>query len=199
MQVVFFDLETGGVAESAPIIQIAATAIDMETFEEIGEFEQKVKFDPSICEKEALEVNHYDPAIWAERAEDLLPSLIRFVSFLEKYKCKTMMSKRGKPYRIAIAGGHNISSFDLPRLQAACSRENLFLPLAYSPVLDTLHLCWADQLLNGKRSKLSDVKNFKLSTVAEALGIETENAHDALADVRMSIKIARVLGFNGEE
>ena len=68
MRVVYFELETGGVLEQHPIIQITAVAIDETTWRELGAIEMKLQFDPAKADPEALKMNHYDPAVWAAEA-----------------------------------------------------------------------------------------------------------------------------------
>ena len=68
--------------------------------------------------------------------------------------------------------------------QVSCS---IFFPGSFQ-VLDTLHLarCW-------KAQTGADVENLKLETLAKYFSIAHDNAHDALADVRVNAKVARCL------
>ena len=58
----FFDLETGGLDDRHPTIQIAAIAT--EAFVEVASFEAKISFDPKCADPAALAMNHYDARVW---------------------------------------------------------------------------------------------------------------------------------------
>lgn len=185
MNIVFFDLETGGLGDNHPDIQIAAVAtVD---FEEVAAFESKIAFDVMTADPKALELNHYDPLLWHAEARPLQEVLESFAEFLRGYPELEMTSRAGRPYRVAQLAGHNAANFDAPRLQRAYRQANLFLPGGYR-VLDTLQLA----LWSSMQGRLA-VKDFKLATLCEALGIDAAGAHDALADVRMAAALARKL------
>jgi DNA polymerase III epsilon subunit-like protein len=93
---------------------------------------------------------------------------------------------------VARIGGHNIVGFDLERVAAAFRRYGLFFPVDFRTVLDTRYgAVWHFEINGGGRPK--DFKDFKLTGLAEHFGIQTDGAHDALADVRMTIALARKL------
>jgi hypothetical protein len=48
---VYFDVETAGLADGAPIIQLASVAVDEDTWEELGTFNALLKFDESKGER----------------------------------------------------------------------------------------------------------------------------------------------------
>jgi DNA polymerase III epsilon subunit-like protein len=188
---VYLDLETGGVRPEHPIIQIAAVAIDNATWQEVDAIEMKLGFDPSQADPEALRLNHYDTAVW--HAEAVIPSQARlqFARFLERHKTIQLISKRtGNPYRVAQLAGHNAASFDGPRLQKFFRDAGAFLP-ADPRVLDTLQraLWWFQE----RRLRPAD---YRLNTLCAYFGIpiRPEGAHEALADVRLTVELARHLG-----
>jgi len=193
--IVFFDLETGGVEPERPNIQLAAVAMSDRLDAELGAFEAKIQFDEAAASPEALRINSYDPAVWKENAVGEMVAAGTFASFLREHATVEMISKAGKPYRIARLAGHNVASFDCPRLVAMFKRYDLFLPgTAYQP-LDTYQRalwyfaerrCTSDQPLN-------QPANMKLATLAEWFEIPAGGAHDALADVRMCVAIARAM------
>lgn len=195
MSIVFLDLETGGVEPERPNIQLAAVAMSDKLDAEVGVFEQKIQFDEAAASPEALRINCYDPAVWKENAVGEMVAAGTFASFLREHATVEMISKAGKPYRIARLAGHNVASFDCPRLVAMFKRYDLFLPgTAYQP-LDTYQRalwyfaerrCTSDQPLN-------QPANMKLATLAEWFGVVSYGAHDALADVRMCVAIARAM------
>ena len=190
MRAVYFDLETGGLLEQHPIIQIAAVAIDESTWRELGAIEMKLQFDFAAADPEALKINHWDAAVW--RAEAILPgaAVLRFARFLEPYKSIRLVSKRtGNPYSVAQLAGHNAAAFDFPRISRLFRDAGSFLAADYH-VLDTMH--GAMWMLRGRPNP---PENYKLVTLARYFGVQFSDgkAHDALADVRLTIQLARAL------
>ncbi len=181
---VFFDLETGGLNEWDPNIQLAAIAVDGD-FNELGTFERKIQFDFSKAYPEALKMNHWDANVWADTAISEERTVIEFTEFLKEFSGILMQSKRtGRPYRVARLAGHNVLTFDMPRLQRMYAGQ--FMP-AHPQPLDTLAL--AMWIFRGSVKP----ENNKLATICQFLDIDTTGAHDALSDVRMSAAIAKSL------
>jgi DNA polymerase III epsilon subunit-like protein len=179
---VYFDLETGGLSEQQPNIQIAAVAVRDDR--EIESFERKIQFDEAICDAKALELNSYDSDVWAREAVLEAVALADFVDFLRRNADLELISKRGRPYTVASLGGHNVVSFDIPRLRTMAGTS--FLPACWWYPLDTYHRAiWFFHEMD-----LPKPENFKLSTLADYFGIPTDDAHDALADVRMCAAVA---------
>jgi DNA polymerase III epsilon subunit-like protein len=190
MSVVFFDLETGGLLPTSPIIQIAAASASSPDFSaNLGNFQVKIKFDEAKADKEALEINHYDPAVWKEEAVPPLEALAQFSQFLRLHSSVEMASKRtGKPYSLAQVGGHNIVRFDLERIQAEYKARDIFCPISYIRVLDTLQgAFWFFQ----RHSSLPLPENFKLGTLATYFGLPKRGElHEALSDVLTTVDLA---------
>lgn len=186
-RVVFFDLETGGLnPERHPIIQLAAVAVDAETFEELGSFERKLRFKMEAADPEALAMNSYDAATWEREAVEPPAALRDFSTFLKLHATRRMVSKTGNPYWVARLAGHNAAAFDMPFLRRYFSICDLFLP-AYLLTLDSSQLAaWWNWRNGGK------LENVKLVSLAAHFGIELE-AHDALADVRANVAVVKYL------
>lgn len=180
---VVIDFETGGIEPRHPSIQIAAIAVDAE-WREVASFERRVEFDVAECDPEALKMNHYDPALWAQA---LPPRVVaaQFAAWLKPYQCVSLVSKRtGRPYTVAQAAAFN-APFDQPRLVRLFG--DTFCPVSF---------LWRDVLqrvLWHYDERGWPPANFKLATVAEALGIDTTGAHDALTDVRLTAAVYRAL------
>jgi len=195
MTVVYFDLETGGVQDFHPNIQIAAVAVDS-NWQELASIEMKLQFDVGAADPEALQINHYDAAVW--RAEAIPPNqaLRRFSDFLEPFKVLPRVSKKPpfRPYSVAQLAGHNAATFDGPRLKSWYTKAGAFLG-ADPRVLDTMQLAmWWFQM----RGEQPD--NYKLGTLCRYFGIPVgDEAHDALADVRMTVQLARYLSPVSED
>ena len=184
---IYFDLETAGLEDHHADIQIAAIAA--ENWEEVASFEAKIEFDASKADPEALAMNSYDANVWEATSILEAYAVERLASFLEGFRVIKKVSKRTSgAYYIARLAGHNVKNFDCPRLMRMFKRNSRFLPADCFQPLDTLQLAiW----------KFADTEdrpeNLKLGTLAEYFGIESEGAHDALADVRVNVQVAQRL------
>lgn len=179
---IYFDLETGGVEMRHPVIQLAAVAMDGET--EVSAFAQRIAFKVDECDPEALKMNHYTPEAW----KDATPRAAiagKFSAWLRPFCTVQKVSKAGNPYSVARLSGYNALTFDLPRLTALYGTQ--FFPCDYL-VRDVLQraLFWFDEHPDAPKPD-----NFKMATVAEAFGLSTDGAHDALADARMCAALAQ--------
>ena len=226
-EIVFFDLETSGLepppseffqgryaaAKGKPwswlstphheIIQLAAVAVDAESWEVIDRFERKIAFEVGRASPEALEINSYDPEVWEREAVPARQAMAKFRDFLRNHSTVQKISKTGNPYKVAKLAGHNVARFDLPFLTRAYKALGLgFFPGDFIP-LDTLQLAawWLDSSRE-RGLKPGDLpENLKLETLADYLNIPTDGAHDALADVEMNVLVAadlfvEVTGYN---
>lgn len=183
---VWLDVESGGIELSQPIIQVAFVATGpMPKFEVLEELEVKIQFDPAKCDPEALHVNSYDPEVWAREAVPLSTAVALMADFLERHSSREMTSQKGNTYYIAKGAGHNIASFDIPRIRAAFDAEGTFFPLSYQ-CLDTLHFFVALHWLRGK-----DLKSYSMDNLAKLFQIEA-GGHDALSDVHANIELMRL-------
>jgi exonuclease I len=186
---VFFDLETGGIADECPDIQIAAVAVDSE-WKERGVFEARIEFDETKAVPEALTLNHYDPDVWARTAEPERRVVARFASWLDPFRSVKMVSRRtGRPYSVARLAGYNAATFDGPRLTRMFARHETFLP-AHPQVFCVLQRAhwWFLEKAGGVAPE-----NMKLGTMCGVMGIPFATAHEALADVRATVEVARIL------
>jgi DNA polymerase III subunit epsilon len=187
-RMVYFDLETAGLLPHHPDIQLAAIAVDPGGVE-VETFEAKIEFDVPAADPRALELNHYTPEAWA-KAEAPIRVVSRFTDFLDRHKSLEMVSqKTGRPYQVAILCGHNAASCDGPRLQALFKHWGRFLPA------DPRVRCTCQRALWWFHEHPGNVlpENYKLATLCEYFGIPVVESHEALADVRLTIALARAL------
>ena len=184
---VFFDLETGCLELRHPILQIAAIATD-DQFRSLAEFECKLQFNEADADPKALELNHYDAAVWKRDAVAPKDGVARFRDFLERYRTLHRVSARtGNGYTVAQLAGWNSHAFDMERIAALFKAHNVFLAADWM-TLDVMHLAvWR------LRYPTEQLKSMRLTEVAAHLGIAVENAHDAISDCRTTIAIARRL------
>ena len=187
---VFFDLETGGLEMHHPVIQFAGVAINDE-WEELEAVEIKILFDEMEADPVALNMNHYDRAIWKAKGMSADYAVFRIGQFIDRHKTLQMISKKnGKVYSVAKMFGHNAASFDGPRLQKMFKDRDKFLP-ADPRVRCTVQraLWWFDE------RGIKPPDNYKLETLCRYFGVPVPDgeAHDALVDVRLNIQLARAM------
>lgn len=183
--VVYFDFETGGVEARHPSIQLAAVAWDGAV--ELASFEQKIAFNETHADPQALEMNHYDRQAWVDAKSPRIVAA-KFAAWLKPFQAVSLTSKRtGAPYTVARLAGYNAATFDMPRLRELFS--DAFLPAEY-PVRDVLQRV---AFYFDEHRETPPPSNMKLSTVCEFFGIKSDGAHDALADARMCAALHQAL------
>ncbi|MEM6454917.1 MAG: 3'-5' exonuclease [Acidobacteriota bacterium] len=190
MPIVFFDIETTGLDHAAhEICQIAAVAIG-KGWVERDALEVKLHFDDDAADPQSLQMNSYDPQVWEKHAVSPEVGIQQFSSFLQRHAEVPKVSRRGKPYKVAQLAGHNIATFDMLFVRRAFKTHNLFLPAEFLG-LDTLQLAaWWRQFQNAAGQP---PENLKLSTLSNIFGIDHDDAHDALADVRANVLVAKAM------
>jgi DNA polymerase III epsilon subunit-like protein len=186
---IFFDLETGGVEPRHPNIQLAAVA--MKDGVEVESFEAKIAFAENACEPEALRLNGYSREKWVGASSEAVVACV-FDEFCKRHADLELVSKRtGKPYTVARLAGHNVSAFDVPRARAMMDRAGVrFWRACWWYPLDT----YARAIWHFEERGLAWPENFQLQTLARVFGIQAQGAaHEALADVRLCVLLARTL------
>lgn len=189
MNIVIFDLETGGLdRERHPITQLAAAVLDTETGNVGPCYERKIQFDPATCDPEALVLNGYRDreAEWlgAPRLRDVL---MEFALWLAPYRDVKQVSRSGREYHVAQLGGHNAAAFDGPWLRAAYLHSGTFFPASFH-ILDTLQLAL---MLDIRDDTLGSP--LRLEALCERWEVPLVGAHDALADVKATALLAHKL------
>ncbi|XP_011883708.1 PREDICTED: uncharacterized protein LOC105570866, partial [Vollenhovia emeryi] len=168
--VVLFDLETGGLSKSADILQIAAKCQNF-TFSVYVKPSQKINEESSI-----VTGLRYDDGNLTLRGKvletvPLLDAMIAFYEFLYLFQKKCILT------------AHNCN-FDYSRLLKAI--KTTFMDKYYQSVIlgfaDTLPLI---RKCNTKKGRGEN----KLETVANNMGIDTSQAHNALDDVVILDKV----------
>lgn len=203
---VFVDLETTGL--SLPLVD--TTSIQREDQDEIiqiaaiatgpaPDFEEKETFEVKILPSEngikrlertralAPQLGKFDSAKWAPKTTAKARAFDGFQLFCKKYACIEKTSKRGSTYGVAHLAGHNIDRFDLPFLFAAFRKADQFLP-AHGRPLDTTHMVTVLEALNDKV-----LPSHRLEDLCKTFGVKLTNAHDAMADIRATVELARAL------
>jgi DNA polymerase III epsilon subunit-like protein len=186
---ILFDFETGGInPHTCQPTQLAAIALDGRNFRVKGTFNSEIRAvtdnEKAIAaglaplEEEALKVTGK-----TREAIDKAPSLEsvwpKFVSFVEK-------SNWNKTSFFApIAVGYNIIGYDMIIIDRLCKQfgqydekrqqQTIFNPIYKIDMLHNLFM-WTE----GDPS----IKSLKMDNVRKITGLSSENAHDALQDVK---------------
>jgi DNA polymerase-3 subunit epsilon len=171
-----YDLETTGVMFWKNGIHQISGIIVIDGEEE-EEFDFRVRpHNKAVIEPKALEVGSVTEEqimAYPTMAEVKIKLDLILGKYIDKY------DKKDKFHLM----GYNNGPFDNPFLRAffvQCN-DNYFGSNFWSDSIDVMSLA-----SNALRKKRSEMKNFKLQTVAETLGVpfSEEEAHDALYDVR---------------
>jgi len=192
--IIVFDFETGGrnPMKCQPT-QIAAIALDGRNFRLKGEFNSMMR--PIIDDEEAIAAG-VDPIeegalkvtgqTRAKLARAPLPKGVwkKFCAFVNKYNWK------GTPYFAPIPAGFNIIGYDMHIVNRLCKevgpwddnrqQQKLFHQIYKIDVMDDVWL-WTE----GD----PDVKSISMDSLRERMGLSSENAHDALQDVKDTANI----------
>jgi DNA polymerase III epsilon subunit-like protein len=185
-QLVFFDLETGGLnPKRHPILQLAAIAVD-ENLQSVETFEVKIRFDERQANRNSLRKNHYRRGIWVAKALEPEEAARRFAEFLRRHASVTMLGSDGEPYHLAQLVAHN-AQFDAEFLQTWYERLYMYLP-ARDQVFCTLQR--AMWLFHEHPAEPRPI-DFKLATLCKHFGVQfhAASAHDALGDVTATVAL----------
>ena len=184
-----FDFETGG---RNPLrcqpTQIAALALDGRDFKPKGEFnslmlpilddEKAIELGLDPLEEEALKKTRKTRE---ELAKAPSPKVVwsKFCDFVNKYNWK------GTTYFAPIPCGFNIIGYDMKIIDRLCQQygpwddkrqsQKLFHQIYKIDVMDDIWL-WTEGDPN--------VKSISMDSLRERMGMSSENAHDALQDVK---------------
>ncbi len=187
--IIVFDFETGGRnPNTCQVTQVAAIAIDGRNFRLKGEFNSEVwaetDDDKAIkkglgpIEDGALKVTGKTRAGIAKAPK---PKAVwkKFCAFVDKYNWK------GTSFFAPIPAGYNILGYDMIIVDRLCKeygpwdeqrqRQKLFHQIYKIDMMDNYYM-WTE----GDPS----VKSRSMDAIRERTGMSTENAHDALQDVK---------------
>lgn len=153
---VVFDLETTGLDLRTDEI-IEVAGVKVRKGKVVDTFSSLVKPDKEISPK-TVEITHItkDMVDGAPRLKDVLSKFLEFID--------------GE-----VLVGHNIAMFDIKIIKRECKR--LFNKTIKNDFVDTLPY---------SRKVLNDMRSHRLISISRHFGINTENAHRALADCYMN-------------
>lgn len=171
----FIDVETTGLdADIHEIIEIGIILTDRK-FNELVSFETKVlPLNIEAASARALEINHYDPDVWAKEAVHPHQMILSLNHLLRR----------------TYLAGHNLP-FDKKFVEAAYKKaasEGIVAVPTWGTyhTLDTVSLAMP-LFVNGRIDRLS------LDVVCDYFNVKNEKAHSALSDVRATLDVARHL------
>jgi len=192
--IIVFDFETGGrnPMRCQPT-QIAAIALDGRNFRLKGEFNSMMR--PILDDEKAIAAG-VDPVeegalkvtgqTRSQLARAPLPKGVwkKFCAFVDKYNWK------GTSYFAPIPAGFNIIGYDMHIVNRLCKeygpwddkrqQQKLFHQIYKIDVMDDVWL-WTEGDPN--------VKSISMDSLRERMGLSSENAHDALQDVKDTANI----------
>jgi hypothetical protein len=191
---IVFDWETGSRnPHKTQPTQIAAIALDGRSLNLKGTFNSEIK--PILDEEKAIAAG-LDPIqdealrITGKTREklELAPSLKsvwnKFTKFVDQYNWK------GEPFFAPIPVGFNIIGFDMHIINRLCKefgpwdtereQQKLFSKVYKIDIMDNV-FAWTE----GDPT----IKSISMDSLRERMGLSTENAHDALQDVKDSANI----------
>ena len=192
---IVFDFEsTGRNPHMCMPTQIAALAIDGRNLKVKGEFNSEIK--PIIDDEKAVAAG-YDPIEEGAlkvtgktreglaKAPALKPVWNKFIKFVDQYNWK------GEPFFAPIPVGYNIIGYDMIMLNRICkdlkvrydekrSQNTIFSKVHKVDLMDNMFM-WTE----GDPS----IRSISMDTLRERMGLSTENAHDALQDVKDTANI----------
>lgn len=192
-RIVWIDIETDKLDPvAAQPIQVACIATDRVTLEEIDSLELKVHFREYHADNDALKRNHYSYDIWYQESLSPDVALDTLTDFFAAHATRKRTSKRsGNGYTTCEIGGHNIAMYDAIILANWYNRAKEFCPAAtwVTGPVDTMQWARAVEFARGERWD----GGFSLKALCERFGIALDNEHDAMADVKATVELARVL------
>jgi DNA polymerase III epsilon subunit-like protein len=192
--IIVFDFETGGRnPHKCQPTQIAAVALDGRNFKLKGTFnslmrpiiddEAAIAAGVGPLEEEALKITRQTREVLAKAP---LPKAVwkKFTNFVNKYNWK------GTPFFAPIPCGFNINGFDMHIVNRLCKQygpwdevrlqQKLFHQIYKIDVMDDVWL-WTESD--------PEVKSISMDALRKRMGLSTENAHDALQDVKDTANI----------
>lgn len=199
-QIVCIDFETGGFdANKNPATEVGLISFKNDIFEEISRYKSYIKpYDKENgleYTQKALDFT----GLSIDKLEKEGQKYIKVVNDLiaEFKKANTAGNKTKKP----ILLGHNIA-FDIPFLMQLFDLVGKDLSEFLDGKLDNKSRfipAYFDTMWDARRrwpEMKKEIKNHKLETVTEKLGIRLEDAHEALADVEATMEVYKYFTKN---
>ncbi len=174
-----FDLETTGLnPDYHEIAQIGIILLTSD-LEEVSSGEIRLMPEHwDRAEKKALEVNKINPKTWKSTYPSNKIALEKIISSIYRHI---------EPGQKIGLLGHNIIGFDIPFLKKIMNQHDIEWIFGHHHI-DTM--VWASFWARVSNTKLHA---YSLSQMTAALGVKLTNAHDAVADVKATVELARAM------
>lgn len=186
---IFVDIETAGIGPKAPIIELAAVAVESGSFCELDALEMKVAFEMKDASPRSLGVTKFSPSAWQRYALPPEDAAAKLAVFLHRHATKQVLSKKPPmSHRVARLAGYH-ADFDAVRLRDWATRLGVYLPMRRRTLCVLQRTLWFFEENQG----LTPPDDYQLATVAEHLGLAAKPTHRALDDVRATVELARRL------
>lgn len=188
-RLVFLDLETAGPEPKRhPIIQLAAIAVDADSLASVESFEVKILFDEQKANKYSLRKNSYSRRTWQDEALPEKEAAHQFAAFLRRHATVPTIGQGGKEYLLAQLAAHH-AQFDGSFLHAWYDRLGLFCPARFQPRCTMQRALWHFF----EHPSDNPPVDYKLRTLCKYFGVPLIDAHDALGDVKATVRLYRAI------
>ena len=169
LDIVFFDCEMSGLHSRHELLEIGLVKIKAGSYEEIAR--ENIRLRPLCIEEadpEAMKFNQYSEEGWKDALEPK-QAMLKFLSYTDG----------------CMLAGHNVQQ-DWAQIWKYISKYNLKGNYFYKS-LDTFSIAYAKLYADPKLEKYS------LTELGEYFGIKRENAHNALADAELTLRVFKEL------
>ncbi|WP_168205254.1 3'-5' exonuclease [Bythopirellula goksoeyrii] len=188
---IYIDIESAGRARRAPIIELAAIAVESGSYRELDSIDMKLEFAMKEADPRFLGVNKFSPTVWEKYALPERDAAAKLAAFLRRHATTERTSpKTGKPYLVAQLAGFNSNRFDIPRLEQLFQRHKLFFPACRRSLCVMQKTQW---FFEDNQALQPGPDNFSLAALADYFRLATQPDHTALSDVRATVELARLL------
>lgn len=191
MRFLWLDTETTGLEPSdSSIIQIAFILVEKgkaicERCFYLNPLSETIKYHESVLEVHGIteaEIRKFPPE------EQQVKRIAEFLT-----DAREMFKKDGSNSKKLIASGYNVG-FDMKHLDALLTRNGYDIKDYFSGMVADVY----EQVKKaGMQKALPYLENRKLRTVAKYLGVNLENAHSALDDIKATRQVAAKLHAMG--
>jgi DNA polymerase III epsilon subunit-like protein len=198
--IVIFDFETTHIestTDKCDIVEIGAVTIDPRSLTKIEGSEFFIEVRPDRIDEPDYYTEHKSTIDWhlalpqnkGKSVDDMMQHWAQATPEKMAYK---MFSEYVNTYNytktyksLPIPGGQNIKNFDLNIYRRLCAKHKIKEFFSKRDAVDTLELSFYWFMFNQ-----DPPRSYKMDDIRPYLGIETENGHNALADVLDEAEIA---------
>ena len=188
---IFIDIEALDEELDAPIMEVAAVAVESATYRFIDKIDLRVEFEMRHLSKfRYLGVNKFSPEEWSQYAIPGEDAAKKLSLFFNRHATVEKISKDGNNYTIPKLAGHNSDSWDAPRIEEWFKKHDCFFHKEMLRTRDTMQKAiW----LFEDNPSIQPPDDYTLKTLAEHLQLDHKPTHRALSDCLATVDLARSL------